>query len=141
MGDCKISDYTKWRPRHYHISCDYLLRGLVAKYDVEMIFDRRSNWMTTEVHVDNGWLTTHMDSHLGDCRKCTRLFRFDVGGYMAASLMPLQVPVDLPGSVIKQFEQEVVSRAKTEIAHALNRTYKYAVAARVALLKGADFAE
>ncbi|KAK8763754.1 hypothetical protein V5799_033637 [Amblyomma americanum] len=73
--DCSFKDYRKWSSPHFYIGCFYSLRGLVAKYDVEVIVDRKSKWMETQVLVSDGKLDTYMDSYLGDCTKCTLYIR------------------------------------------------------------------
>ncbi|XP_077492847.1 uncharacterized protein LOC144103974 isoform X3 [Amblyomma americanum] len=136
-GGCKFFDNRYYRVPRYTTNCDYSLRGLVAKYDVEVIVDRKSKWMETQVLVSDGKIHTRMASHLGDCTKCTKVFYFRVE-YMRAKLMPLSVPMDLPADVMKNFEHEVVSRVSVEIAYGLNTTYKEAVVRKMASLKGED---
>ncbi|XP_077492854.1 uncharacterized protein LOC144103978 isoform X2 [Amblyomma americanum] len=135
--DCSFSDFTWSSQRKYIITCNLSLRGLVAKYDVEVIVDRKSERAAVEVLVDSGRLFTNMYSYLDKCTKCTELQFFSVE--LSSKMLPIETPLDFPRDVIKQFEREVVSRAKIGIAFAFNTTYKQAFEAKTAPLTVADF--
>ncbi|XP_077492860.1 uncharacterized protein LOC144103982 isoform X4 [Amblyomma americanum] len=130
-GDCTLYDHAKHNKQEIKICCSLGCRGLVAKYNGEVIIDRKTTSMVVEVLVDGGNIRTCIYPE-GNCAKLNSV---------SAKLMPLSVSLDLPAGVMKQFEKEVTSRTEVEIARAFNTTYMKAFTVKAQVMKKSDFAE
>ncbi|XP_077492858.1 uncharacterized protein LOC144103982 isoform X2 [Amblyomma americanum] len=140
-GDCTLYDHAKHNKQEIKICCSLGCRGLVAKYNGEVIIDRKTTSMVVEVLVDGGNIRTCIYPE-GNCAKSMDdIKEGDLLNSVSAKLMPLSVSLDLPAGVMKQFEKEVTSRTEVEIARAFNTTYMKAFTVKAQVMKKSDFAE
>ncbi|XP_077492843.1 uncharacterized protein LOC144103972 isoform X1 [Amblyomma americanum] len=138
-GDCHFSGQVTLAAPYFVTSCRFTALGLVARYDVEVIADGKTERTSVEAVVFNGSIIAGFSSHFGDCTKCTKPYTFQVES-VSAKLLNFSVPIDLPGYITKEIETQFLNRVQTEIAHALNTTYKEALEAKMAPIKANVFA-
>uniref|UniRef100_A0A023G382 Putative secreted protein n=1 Tax=Amblyomma triste TaxID=251400 RepID=A0A023G382_AMBTT len=140
VGDCGLRGDQDAGSPLVEIWCNLNLRGVVARYDVEVIVDDRSKSVVAELLVDTGNVYFKFESRQDNCTECSHFTDFQVTD-VTARLKPLGVALDYAPDVIQQFENEVVSRAPKHISYAFTAAYKRALAKMIATLRASEFTD
>ncbi|XP_075525853.1 uncharacterized protein LOC142557702 [Dermacentor variabilis] len=140
VGDCGLRGDQENGSPFVEIWCNLNLRGVVARYEVEVIADDRSNTVVAELLVDTGNIYFKLETRQDNCTECSQITDFQVTE-VTARMRPLAQYMDFIAEVVQKFESEVVSRAPRHISYAFSTAYKRALADRVSPLKATDFTD
>ncbi|XP_077496512.1 uncharacterized protein LOC144107395 [Amblyomma americanum] len=130
-SDCKRSNV---RSEIIPVECRFSIRGLVARYDVEVTVEESlSLWKGAEVHVDGGDLLMWIGVANYYCKNCSRITNATVEN-ASGRLKPLNVSMNLPEDAVRDFNSKMISQTLATVSHTLSTAYKSAASEKMAVL-------
>ncbi|XP_077547057.1 uncharacterized protein LOC144159440 [Haemaphysalis longicornis] len=139
VGECGVRGSDIGTPT-VELWCNLNLRGVVAKYDVEVIVDDNASTVVADLLVDTGNIFLKIESRQENCTECSQFTDFQVTD-VTARLKPFGKTLNHPSDVLERFGTEVVARAPKHIAYAFSTAYKRALAEKITPLRATDFTD